>query len=453
MRMCFYILSLITVLTLGFTPESIAATFEVGQSITLKAKKPKGVPLHHESTPSYWKHVPDGEKGTVREIDKTGWLFIALESGEQAWVHPKYVNQSLSSLTTNNTQANPEPSVKPDLAPEALTTLHKSSPQEEALVWESAQHCQQVIEGGGRMALSSTDILRVGTWNIRWFPYGAPPNRGAKPADATDLPWLICTMTWMNMDVLAVEESLATPKAKQVWKDVIKSLGHTTGNTWRWTPQRCGEPDSHKIGFLWNTKRVELSLMKSLRPFNVKSQSDSKPCQGGLRPGHYAYVKSLQQPGADFHLIALHLKSGPTVFALEDRQKALNRIDRTVKPFLKKDKDVVILGDFNTMGAGDNATRRSELKYVRRMVSKEMPGFQDLPLNPQCSHYFRGRPGWLDHILVNHGMEEVSSRSARVTGYCAIAECGQIQGDYPEAYERLSDHCPVIVEIQNQDKD
>jgi len=164
-------------------------------------------------------------------------------------------------------------------------------------------------------------------------------------------------------------------------------------------------------------------------------------------------VKSRHQPGADFHLIALHLKSGPTVFAVEDRQKALNKIDKTVSPFLRKDQDVVILGDFNTMGAGDNSSRKSELKYVRRMVSKEMPGFQDLPLTPQCSHYFRGRPGWLDHVLVNHGMEEIHSRSARVTGYCAVTECERIQGDYPLAYERLSDHCPVVIEIQNQDKD
>gem|GEM_PF-702439 len=453
MRMCFYILSLIAVVTLGFTPDSKAVTFEVGQAITLKAKKPKGVPLHHESPPSYWKHVPNGEKGTVREIAETGWLFIILESGDQAWVHPKYIDMSLPSLTTKETQASAEHSIEPDVASGSRPTLHESSSQEEALVWQSARHCQQVVDSGGRMALSSTDRLRVGTWNIRWFPYGAPPDRKTKPADATDLPWLICTMTWMNMDVLAVEESLATPKAKQAWKTVVQSLGHTTGDSWRWTPQRCGEPDSHKIGFLWNTKRVDLSLMKSLRAFNVKAQSNSKPCQGGLRPGHYAYVQSVQQPGVDFHLIALHLKSGPTVFALEDRQKALNRIDKTVKPFLKKDKDVVIVGDFNTMGAGDNASRKSELKYVRRMVSKEMPGFQDLPLAPQCSHYFRGRPGWLDHVLVNHGMEEVYTRSARVTGYCAVAECERIQGDYPLAYERLSDHCPVVIEIQNKDQD
>ena len=87
------------------------------------------------------------------------------------------------------------------------------------------------------------------------------------------------------------------------------------------------------------------------------------------------------------------------------------------------------------------------------MVSKEKPGFQDLPITPRCTHYFRGRGGWLDHILVNHGMAEVQTRSARVTGYCAIAQCQRIKGDYPLAYERLSDHCPVVIDIANQDQD
>lgn len=250
-----------------------------------------------------------------------------------------------------------------------------------------------------------------------------------------------------------MEESLDTPKAKRAWRTVLESLANATGDSWQWTPQPCGEPDSHKIGLLWNASRVTITQVTSLWPFNVKAESDRNPCEGGLRPGHYAYVQSRHESGVDFHLIALHLKSGPTVFALEDRHRALNRIDQSVSRFLSKDQDVVILGDFNTMGAGDNASRRSELKYMRRMVAKEKPGFQDLPLTPPCSHYFRGRGGWLDHVLVNTGMAEVRTRSARVTGYCAQRNCRRMKGAYPLAYRRLSDHCPVVMAIENQDQD
>ena len=333
------------------------------------------------------------------------------------------------------------------------TTLHVSSETEEASVWDSREGCLQVVNTGGRMAVSSSTTLRVGTWNIRWFPYGHNPDRARGSYETTDLPWLICTLAWLNVEILAVEESLDTPEARRTWQTVLKSLADDTGDVWQWTPQPCGKSKSHKIGLLWNSSRVTITQVKSLWQFNVKAQSDRNPCEGRLRPGHYGYVQSRHESGADFHLIALHLKSGPTVSAVEARQRALNRIDQTVRQFLATDHDVVILGDFNTMGAGDNASRKSELKYVRRMVTKEKPGFQDLPLKPPCSHYFRGRGGWLDHIMVNTDMAEVHTKSARVTGYCVQSACRRIQGDYPAAYQRLSDHCPVVMTIENQDRD
>jgi hypothetical protein len=50
-------------------------------------------------------------------------------------------------------------------------------------------------------------------------------------------------------------------------------------------------------------------------------------------------------------------------------------------------------------------------------------------------------------------MKEVTVTSATVTGYCAVAGCQRIRGDYPPAYRHLSDHCPVVVEIENRDQD
>jgi len=164
-------------------------------------------------------------------------------------------------------------------------------------------------------------------------------------------------------------------------------------------------------------------------------------------------VKSQDPHGVDFHLIAVHLKSGPTVFAVEERHKALNQIDHVVKPLLQQDQDVVILGDFNTMGAGDRRSQLYEVKALQRKVGKEAPGFKDLPITPQCTHYFRGQGSWLDHVLATKSMEEMITTSARVSGYCEVANCKKIRGDYPQAYRSLSDHCPIVVEIKNEDKD
>lgn len=331
--------------------------------------------------------------------------------------------------------------------------FHQSSSREEALVWKSSTHCEHVVKDGGRMAVPAPDTLRVGTWNIRWFPYGSPPDRPDHSMARTDLEWLTCTLVWMQTDLLVVQESLTTAEARTAWSRVLTSLEQRTGDSWQWSFQPCGRPDGHHVGVLWNASRVTLSAMQSLWRLNSKATSAQEPCKGGLRPGRYARVQSTHQPGADFHVIGLHLKSGPTVSAVGERHAALNRIDTAVARFLEEDRDVMILGDLNTMGAGDYHSQRSELKYLRRMVAKEAPGFDDLIPEPRCSHYFRGRGDWLDHVLVAKDMAEMHTRSARVTGYCAVAGCRRIKGEYPPAYRRLSDHCPVIVEIDNRDLD
>ncbi|MEC4674411.1 MAG: endonuclease/exonuclease/phosphatase family protein [Nitrospirota bacterium] len=416
-----------------------AKPFEIGQQVTLHAVKAIGVPIHREARPSFRTHVPDHSVATIQRINSHNhWLFLALESGEIGWVHPKYVRLTASSSPSQ---------------PHRHASTSAKPVSDEVAVWSSREQCDKVVSAGKHMRTPSTHALRVATWNLRWFPYGQSPDSRAPSTQKTDLSWLACTIAWMQVDIIAVQESLGTAKAKKAWESVTQSLRTTTGESWRWSPQPCGKPDGHHVGFLWNTNRVSLSEIHSLWSFNIKARSANTACEGGLRPGHYARVQSREQGGVDFHLIALHLKSGPTVFALGDRQKALNRIDKNVATLLAQDRDVLIVGDLNTMGAGDNASRRSELKYVRRMVAKEKPGFRDMAITPQCTHYFRGKGGWLDHILVSKGMQEITAKSAQVSGYCAVAHCKKISGDYPAAYRRLSDHCPVIVEIQDRDND
>ena len=331
--------------------------------------------------------------------------------------------------------------------------VHQSSSSEEALVWKSSTDCERVVKDGGRMAVPALDTLRVGTWNIRWFPYGSTPDRPDHAIAPTDLGWLTCTLVWMQTDILIVQESLTTAGALAAWDRILTALEQRTGDPWQWSVQPCGTPDSHHVGVLWNASRVTLSAFQSLWRLNSKATSAHDPCEGGLRPGRYARVQSGHQAGADFHVIGLHLKSGHTISAFEERHAALNRIDTAVTPFLEEDRDVMILGDLNTMGAGDHHSQRSEVKYLRRMVAKETPGFDDLSPDPRCTHYFRGRGHWLDHVLVAKDMAEMRTRSARVTGYCAVEGCRRIKGEYPLAYRRLSDHCPVIIEIDNRDKD
>ena len=437
MRKFLSILALIACLSLWSWSITFAQDFQVGQSVILEATKPAGVPLHRKPTSSYLKHVPTGTPATVEKTAQNGqWLYLRLPNKSTAWVHKQYLKAG-----------SPPPSPFPNpIVPQTATGGEHAA-------WASRDQCEAVVKQGSRMASESSAKIRLATWNIRWFPTGKPSDQSENVADPTDIEWLICAIRWMQIDILAVQESLATPEATKAWNRIIASLNQQTGATWQWYRQPCGRPDDHHVGLLWNDTRVSLSQFESLWQFNAKAQSDANACTFGLRPGQYAWAQARDPKGVNFHVIALHLKSGPTVFALEERHKALNRIEQAVAPLLRRDRDVVILGDFNTMGAGDSHSQQYEVKNMRRKVAKNNPGFTTLDLQPQCSHYFRGRGNWLDHVLVSQEMEEVTVTTAQVTGYCAVAGCERIQGDYPPAYHHLSDHCPVVLDIENRDRD
>jgi endonuclease/exonuclease/phosphatase family metal-dependent hydrolase len=411
--------------------------FQVGQSVILEATKPAGVPLHRKPTSSYLKHVPTGTPATIQQTAQNGqWLFLRLPNKDTAWVHKKYIKAD---------SPQPGPSANPEVP--------RTATGDEHAVWASRDQCETVVNQGSRMAPESSSKLRLATWNVRWFPIGQSSDQPENFAEPTDLDWLTCAIRWMQIDLLAIQESLATPEATTAWNTIIASLNTQTGATWRWYRQPCGRPDDHHLLLLWNDTRVSLSQFESLWQFNAKAQSAAQACTFGLRPGQYAWVQARDPKGIDFHVIALHLKSGPTVFALEERHKALNRIEQAIAPLLARDRDVVILGDMNTMGAGDSHSQQYEVKNLRRKVAKNNPNFTTLDVQPQCSHYFRGRGNWLDHVLVSQEMDEVTVTTAQVTGYCAVAGCNRIQGDYPLAYRHLSDHCPVVFEVENRDLD
>jgi predicted extracellular nuclease len=94
----------------------------------------------------------------------------------------------------------------------------------------------------------------------------------------------------------------------------------------------------------------------------------------------------------------------------------------------------------------------SAQEEIAAFDSELAPGFRRLPMTPNCTEYFEGKGGTLDHIVVSTSMQEAGA-TARVTGYCALAACANISGAMPAASGRLSDHCPVVVEIQDRDLD
>jgi endonuclease/exonuclease/phosphatase family metal-dependent hydrolase len=408
---------------------STALAAAIGDQVELHATHQAGVPFHSApgGTPKF-QRVPGGTVATVIDAAREGsWLQLRLADTRTGWISARYVGRTIA-----------------DSPPPATDAKRQ--------VWTSRAECQQVVQSGGRMTPDNPAILRVGTWNIRWFPRGCPSNSTC-PDKATDIPWLACTIAWMNTDLFALQEILATPDAEFSLNALRSELDRLTGGSWQVDLQSCGGTSDQHVGFLWNGSRVALLQLADAWELNGAATGPTgSACAGNLRPGRYALAKT--PIGVDFHLLSVHFDSGRTSRDYNHRRQAAQRIGQIMiggTPILELDRDVLVLGDYNTMGREDSPpiSGQEELGVFDVELS---PGFRRLPMTPNCTEYFQGKGGTLDHIVASTGMQEVAA-TARVTGYCALAACTDMTGAMPAAAERLSDHCPVVVDIQDRDLD
>lgn len=410
-----------------------AQTAAIDQYVRLAGSNEQGVRLWRGPRPSMVGHISDGKVATVVDAAQDGlWPVVTTTADPPGWIVPRH-NEAL---------------IAGPALPAGVAAVADRADEGELRVWESASSCEDIVHTGRRMANARGDILRIATWNIRWFPDG---DLNGTPESRTDLPWLACALGWMNADVVALQEIRTTPEAARAWEAVIDALGALTGDVWRVGFQECGSPMRQHTGFLWNASRVELSDLRDLWKLNGAAEGPKAPCASGLRPGHYRMVRA-KGGGADFHIVSVHLDSGTTPRDRANRDTAIGRIAEALAPVLPDDSDAIVLGDFNTMGDGTPDAAAAEIRALGAAVVNQPAAFEHVAVEPACTEYFDGHAGWLDHVLVARAMTEASQRTARVTGYCALASCARLPRP-PAAAERLSDHCPVVYEVDNRDLD
>jgi hypothetical protein len=113
----------------------------------------------------------------------------------------------------------------------------------------------------------------------------------------------------MQVDLLAIQEILATPAAQTALQTLCSELDRLTGGSWQVDLQACGAPTTQHVGFLWNSARVTLARLTDLWELNgAATESIPNACTGNLRPGRYAYAKT--PTGVDFHVLSVHFDSG-----------------------------------------------------------------------------------------------------------------------------------------------
>jgi endonuclease/exonuclease/phosphatase family metal-dependent hydrolase len=292
---------------------------------------------------------------------------------------------------------------------------------------------------------------RIGTWNVRWFPYGASRERDSERA--TDVAWLACAIAALDVDVLAVQEFVQDPGGRNALADLRERLDRLTHGRYRSEFDSCPASGFQHVGFLFDTRRVRMSPARELAALNPGRSA----CDRSLRPGVGLYARFASGP--DLHLVSVHLDSGMVARDFAHRQAFPSALSQVQRELLRDepDTDLLVLGDFNSMGCDGCSPKVSAAEELRALDAQlSQRSFERLPLPAEqpCTHYFRGRSSVLDHIVARAGMDEIGSKvRVEVHGPCRELACERSSSSVLPAFERLSDHCPLVVELLPVDRD
>lgn len=326
-----------------------------------------------------------------------------------------------------------------------------SSPQ--ALIWRDAASCLALVKSG-QHANKSVDSIRVLTWNAHWFPDGKP-GESPKTEHGVDLEWMACIFAYLQPDVIALQEVKLTGRGLAALQALTRSLKGYTGSSWKSVSDECHAPTSQHLVFLAQDNRVELSRTQRHAALDPTTR-DGDPCSGRLRPGFSAYVRARKPGGVDFHLVNVHLDSGRRDQDLAHRQQAWKAMANLGSVLDKQgsDEDVVIVGDFNTMGTDNGPIKdtKSEAKVMMSLTQKFAKPLRVSSASPACSHFYKGQAHLLDYFLIAGAMAEAKDSTAHASGLCDVFGC-EARVREAEAQLHLSDHCPVYLDIRNQDLD
>jgi endonuclease/exonuclease/phosphatase family metal-dependent hydrolase len=180
---------------------------------------------------------------------------------------------------------------------------------------------------------------------------------------------------------------------------------------------------------------------------------DAVAVKPGLRPALAVRLRSKLDSELDFTVVEVHLDSGR-----DDLQHRLDQV-RLLANWLKAwfeltgDPDLILQGDFNTMG-GRHVSAENELQQVDAILAEV--GLDRLDNATGCSQYREG-PGGFDGVFRSSLLDLVYLRGLQATGparswlHCERQQCGDLisrAGEEDGTFFDVSDHCPVTFEVR-----
>ncbi len=245
--------------------------------------------------------------------------------------------------------------------------------------------------------------IRIATFNIENFPKSTKQIVGAFEE-----------IKAMNAPIVGLQE-ITNP---EVFSTAAK---RRLGEQWRFEFIETGSVLEHRLGVLYDSRVVR----------HVKTRVHN----GTRLEGQQKPVLDVEFAHGKHHLrvLVLHLKAGGENHPVRTRQYAALR--RVVAEVKKAGQPVILLGDFNATGDADREDLGAiDLRWLT----------QPLACTAFRTQYNEGCPrSRLDHVLSTQPAVEV-----RAFGGCATDGCDW-QDRCPLYASQVSDHCPVLVEIEH----
>lgn len=245
-------------------------------------------------------------------------------------------------------------------------------------------------------------------------------------------------MASLRADVIAVQEVTTAPAGRRALLTLLERLDQLTAGSWRFYLDDCADDGRQHLGFLYNTTRVHFDNPRSVAELNAYGSK----CAKRLRPGVFGRV---HVGSADIDLITVHLDSGSTARDYNNRLKSLRTLVHTFGG--NATIPILTLGDFNTMGCTDcdpEADAIHETEQIEAILRGSPHHLVDSDSSaPNCSEHYAGQAQWLDRAVTTLPKERARFEMA---GLCAELAC-QRPRTTSQALARLSDHCPIVIEV------
>ena len=392
---------------------SEAARAQHAERVILTATKAAGVPLHpSERSQELSGRLPDGTEVEVLRRGESGWLEVRSADGARGWITPRYVEGQ---------------------ARERVAPLD---------AWTSREACLARL---GERAPRDHSRARLATWNLRWFPDGSSSGSSETP---TDLEWVACLVATLRVDALAVQEIVLHERGRAAIAALLTLLDRHAGGSWRAIFDECPRDGRQHVGWLIDEARIEVLETRQIDALNSRGG-----CAQLLRPGSALRLRF--GAGLDLWGISLHLDSGQEARDHAHRQASFTALVHASRALAQEgDPDVLALGDLNTMGCARCASPISAEAELAALDATLAPSLTRVPPDAACTELYRGRGALLDHAIASRSMRELP-RGARVEvhGPCAQHRCQLPRGVHPPMLDHLSDHCPLVIELDAADLD